>query len=289
MSYSGLPLVSDQDLGAIEPLAIASDAPWGASTWPTQRAQALRTLKVWLEADFGAGAADRLVDRWSPSKATRYTSGVHVDITSDVSNDTEEDVDLSTELATVANDRIYVGLDAEFDGLFVQMLDSLNAAASVLTVSYWGPTGWTALTIADGTTVAGATFAQSGRIRWTVPANWTRRRLAGSGSEYLWVQLAVSAALTSGTAVTQILPTRAHEGLRQVAAFLALGTILKGFALQAPDPERWRAAATEYEQGADGLYTKLKTAGGLVLDQNADQVAEPSERKVVRTVVLQRG
>lgn len=289
MGWSSLPLLTDDDLGRIESEAIHPDEPWGAATWPSERGHALRQLGVWIDADFGPGASDRVLDRWSPDAAYRFTGGAYVDITNAVSDDTEEDVDLAAALATAATDRIYIGMRAEFGGLVVKVLDSLNAVSSTMTVKYWGPTGWTALTISDGTAVSGATCGKSGRVVWSVPSNWERRRLAGTADEYFWVEMAVSVALTSGTSVTQLLPTRRPEGLSLIAAYLALGTICHGRAPQAANPEEWRARGERYANDAAELYARLKNGGSLVIDTNNDQVLQPSERHVVRPVRVRRG
>lgn len=289
MSWQSLPLVTDDDLGAIEPSATAETAPWGATTWPAQRDQARRELGVWIDADFGPGATDRVLDRWSPTAAFRSTSGALVDILSDVANDTEEDVDVAAALATPATDALYIGLDSLYSGLEVQLLDSLNAAPSALSVAYWGPAGWTALTIQDGTALNGATCARSGRVQWDLPDNWARRRFGGSADEHFFVRLMVSHALTPGTAATQILPARPSEGLRLVAARLALSIVFMGLAAQAADPTAWVNRADLYREGATTLYDRLKQSGGLLLDTNRDQVIDPVERATPRPVRLQRG
>lgn len=297
--WSSLTLVTDADLGAIEPEATSSSRPWGAATWPHARAEGKRDLKIWLERDFGQrvsgpGVADRVLDRWAPDYVFRYTGSAYTDITSDASNDTEADVDLSTALATFGTDRIYVGALFEFDGLAVKLLSTLNAIASVLTVKYWTPTGWATITATDGTSVSGKTFAQSGRVTWTVPKDWERRRLNGTGEEFFWVELSISAGLTSGTAATQLLPIKAPDGLKRVAAYLALAHVLRGLSAQAAEPEAWltrvtNAARTGYRDMAEDLYASLLDKGGIPLDLNTNEVVEPAESQVSGGVRLYRG
>ena len=290
MGWNSLPLVIDSDLGNIEPEATAAGSPWGAVTWSAQRTQAKRELKAWLEADFGLGAADRVLDRWNPEYAFRYTGGAYTDITTAAADDTEEDIDLAAALATVGTDRIYVGMRAEFDGLQVVLLDSLNAVSSVLTAKYWGPAGWTSLSATDGTASSGKTFAQSGRITWTVPTDWEPRRLNGTGDEYYWVEVSITVALTAGTSATQLAPTRMPEGLRLTACYLALGHILRGLAPQSANPPEWTARGDAYLERAGDLYARLKSAGSIPIDDNRNQVTERVEREAPpRTVRLARG
>lgn len=291
MSWSHLSLVTDDDIGQLEPEAIQSGAPWGATTWSTARAAAKRDLKVWLEADYPhiPAVTDRVRDRWPPSYVWGYTAAAYTDYTSAAKDDTEEDVPLATVFTTFGTDILYVGCDYEFEGLWVQLLDSLNANTATLTVAYWGPTGWTSLTISDGTSVTSKTFAQSGRITWTLPTTWERRTLNGT-DEYYWVKLTVSAALTAGTAATQMLPLRSPDGLKRVAAYLAVHHIYQGLAAQAAVPADWRAQADKYLGKAETLYARLREHGGIPIDYNVDGVVTPpTETTVTSTLRLYRG
>lgn len=292
MSWAGLQLVTDADLGQIEPEAIATTSPWGSTTWPGQRLQAKRDLQVWLESDYGLGAADRVLDRHQPDQVFRYTGGTYADVRTAMSDDTEEDLDLAAVFATPATDRLYIGLQAAFDGLEVQLLDSLNAVASLLTAKYWGPDGWTALTMADGTRNSAntASLTQTGRLRWVVPANWERRRLNGTGDEYYWIELSVSAGLTAGTRCSQLLPTVVPEGLRLAACLRALGYIMRGLAAGAGNPEDWRTRGDRYLQDALAVYDRLKTSGALALDLNNSGAIEPTiETGIITPTRLRRG
>ena len=158
MGWSGLTLSTDSDPGTIEPEA--TSGLWGGIvTWPNQRAEAKRLLKVWLERDFSKKAdgtlrenvVDQVKDTYAPEVVFGYTGAVYTNITTAASSDTADDVTLSSIFVTPANDRLYLGFAGEADALQVQMLDSLNAVASVLTVKYSGPAGWTTLTVTDGT------------------------------------------------------------------------------------------------------------------------------------------
>lgn len=281
MSWPALALVSDAELGQLEPEATAGDSPWGGVTWPNQRAEAKRDLRIWLELDFPeiVGVADRVLDVWPADYVFGYTSAAYADRTSEARNDTESDLPLAAILATPASDRIYLGAAWTFDGLLAVLTGTKNAAASVLTVKYSGPSGWTTLTsthgINDGTASGGATFAQSGRITWTAPTNWQRQRLNGTGDEFFWVELSVSNALTSGVTATQLAAIRPPDGLKRCAAYLTLGHIYNGLAAQAADPERWRNQSDKYFAMAKDLYTGLKGRSALWIDLDHSGTVDP--------------
>lgn len=279
MSWPGLTLVTDLTLGQLEPQATHPDAPWGSTTWPEARAEAKRDLKMWLEMDYPEvpGVADRVLDRWRMDYAFGYTDSAYTDVTGASRDDTPDDLALAAILATPASDRLYLGAAWTFDGLAAVLTGTRNAAASVLTVKYSGPAGWTTLSATDGTAVSGVTFAQSGRIRWTAPTDWQRQRLNGTGDEFFWVELSVSNALTSGVTAAQVLGIRPPDGLVRCAQYLALGHILNGLASQSPGEERWRQQADKYFSMAKDLYVGLKAKAGVWLDLDISGDITPSE------------
>lgn len=125
-------------------------------------------------------------------------------------------------LATKANGgAIYVGSHVPFRGLNVTMSGSVNAIASVLTAEYWNGSAWITLSATDGTTSGGATFAQTGLITWTMPAQalWVTDFLLNSRpnapadqahqmphatNKRYWVRLTVSAALSATVSATNL-------------------------------------------------------------------------------------
>ena len=279
MSWAGLLLTSDREIGQLEPQATAANAPWGQILWPDARAEAKRDLKIWLEMDFPEvpGVADRVIDRWSADYAFGYTSSAYTDVTSQAGSDDQDDLALAAILATPGTDRIYLGAAWSFDGIAAVLTGTRNAAASVLTVKYSGPTGWTTLTHSDGTAVSGATFAQSGRITWDVPTTWQRQRFNGTGDEFYWIELSVSNALTSGVTAAQLTAIRPPDGLKRCATYLALGHLLNGLAKQATDEQRWTAMSDKYFMMAKDLYQGLKAKAGVWIDLDTSQTVTPGE------------
>lgn len=292
MGWGNLTLVTDQDLGAIEPLAIAAEAPWGRTAWPEARAEAKRELKILIEAAFNKAvprAADRILDTHAADLVYSYTPSTYTDITAIGSDNYDDDVTLTSVFAATTG-RLYVGADYQFDGLFVRMKDALNSVASVLAVKYAGPTGWTAMPNAnDGTAVSGKTFAETGRITWPiVPGDWKRQRLATSGDDLFWIELSVGSALNSGTAKAgQLLTIRVPDGLRRVAQLLALANVLNGLERQAARPKDWKDKAAGYRTEGIALFQMLKEQGGIPLDSNRNDVIE--QRETLQTAPLRLG
>ncbi len=295
MSWAGLTLCTDNDLGAMEPAA--TSGAWGATTWANQRAEAKKDLKIWLTNDFREklgtdNVVDRIRDTHGIDQVWAYTGGIYTDITDFATDKDEDDVDLKGIFTTPASDRLYLGSLGEFDGLDIRMLASFNAVASVITVKYSGPAGWTTLTATNGTAVSGKTFAQSGRITWTTPGDWQRRTLDGSADAYYWIELSVSAALTAGTAAGQVLSINAPDGLKKICAWQALGYIAKNLAAQAPSTDYWLHKArnqfkTGYMDEADKLYAEMRDKGGIPIDVDDDGVIEEAEQNI--TVSLRLG
>jgi hypothetical protein len=295
MGWSGLTLVSDNDLGALEPEA--TNGSWGAITWANQRAEAKRDLKIWLETDFAhiPGVADRVRDTHVFDYVYGYTGGGYADLTDAASDDAENDVDLSDVFATFGTDKLYLGAPGEFDGIAVRMLSTLNANAAVLAVKYWGGTGWTTLTHTDGTAASAKTFGKGGRITWTVPTDWERRTLNSSADAYFWIELAVSAALTADTVASQILQVRAPDPLKRICALRAMGYIYKNLAAQAPSTDYWGGRCrnqfkTGYWDEADALYAALRDKGGIPIDLDNDNVISVGmETNIVNPIRMGRG
>ena len=293
MSWAGLTLATDANLGALEPDATEASAPWGQNSWDTQLALAKRDLRVWVDADFPhlVGASDRIRDRWAAPQVLTETASAFTDQTVEASDDTEEDIDLEVVFATPGSDYVYVGALFEYSGLFFHMLDSVNANASVMTVSYWGKNGWTPVpSQQDGTIAsAGKTLGQSGRVVWAIPTDWERRSLNNTGEEYYWTRVSVSLALTAGTAITQLLAVRAPTGLTSVHERLTLSHICRGLAKQAGDPDMWIESADRYMSEAKEIYERLKLNGGIPLDEDLSGAVDEAEQSLAVNVGWLRG
>ena len=119
-------------------------------------------------------------------------------------------------LGLLSTDRLYVGWSRKVNDVFIDIGSTANAVASTLTCENSDNAtedGFAALTITDGTSSGGATFAIDGNITFTVPAGiaWAPRYLSdlfpkeGAPPDPLyWLRFASSASLTAGTLIDQI-------------------------------------------------------------------------------------
>lgn len=293
MSWTSLVLVTDQDLAQLEPETGDARLPLGKDDWESQRTEAKRDLKIWLELDFPdvPGVADRVLDRWAPDYVFGYTGSAYTDYTGQAKDDTPDDVPLATVFATPATDRLYIGAAWAFEGVELTLTGTRNDAASTVSVYYSGGTGWTAWASATDSTRATSTksFSQSGRLGWTIPTGWQRQRLNGTGDEYYWIELRVSATLTAGVTAAQVLAVRPPDALKRCAAYLSLYHIYNGLAPGAANPEPWQAKADKYWDQAKSLYAALKNNSALWLDLNRDEAIAPEEATVRAPFRFSRG
>ena len=102
------------------------------------------------------------------------------------------------------NDFIYLGCDVPFRGVTVNVVNA-NGTASVLSAFYWDGSAWTGLTETDGTASAGATLAIDNNITWTVPTDWAKTVVNGSGPLF-WVRMNSDGGTDSATSLAEIVP-----------------------------------------------------------------------------------
>ncbi len=272
MSWDSFVLIEDTDLGRLEPEAIDPDKPWGQASWPRQIEQAKRQLRDWIDTDYtdvGIGASDRIRDTYNFGEAKTQISGAFTDVVTESQDSTEEDINLATALAT-ATDYINLGARFTYEGVYIDLLDSVNANTSAMTVEYWGKNQWTSVpSQSDGTAATSTiTLGQSGRVTWAPITDWERRSLDGSDESYYWVRMSVDNALTAGTSASHLLAVRKPEGLRTVGLYLALSFIMRGLAAQSTEEEEWNERATAYMDDAKGLYERLRTTNAIPIDSD---------------------
>lgn len=286
MSWHPTDLVSDVDLQDYEQDILAN---FGPTSWQAKRTKA---LEDWLFPILKGRGFDpfRLITRAEVSAAFSSISGTFADVSGVLTSTSDNDLDLSAVFATVGTDALYLGATQPFRGLFVRMLDTVNAAASVLTVSYYNGV-WQSLTIADGTVHAsGKTCSGGGSVLWTLPVDWMRRVVHGSDPLY-WVKLTVSATPTSGTAVGQIGVIRS-SALRAPATFRTLELIFQEAPTGQDGP--WLQKAEYYRTEADAaLQRALPIVGGEFDTDGSDQLSEDEQAQTAEEagggpVVLER-
>lgn len=102
-------------------------------------------------------------------------------------------------------DFIYIGCDVPFRGAYVNVVNA-NGTASVLVATYSKNDGtFAGLTETDNTASGGASLAIDNSMTWTVPTDWEKRVINGSGPHF-WVRLAFDGGTDSATSLAEIIP-----------------------------------------------------------------------------------
>lgn len=265
MSWHPNDLVSDVDLTDYESTILTQ---FNAANWQGRRTKA---LEDWLFPILNGRGFDpfKLRTRAEVDKAFGYTASAYSDVTAAAADTSADDINLATIFTTPAGDALFIGSTQPFRGVFVRMLESVSAVASVLTVAYWNG-AWQGLTISDGTAhTAGKTFSGGGSITWTLPVDWATRVVNASAAFY-WVKLTVSAAPTAAKA-GQIGVIRS-SCLRAPATFRTLQLIFQEAPTSSDGP--WERKAQHYKEEADGaLQRALEICGGEFDTDSSDEIS----------------
>lgn len=102
-------------------------------------------------------------------------------------------------------DFIYVGYLTPFNLIEITPSnDNPNTSGAALLGQYWNGTGWTSLSITDGTAVSGKTLATKGKIGWSAPPDWQQIRPIERGfPRGYWIRLGVNANLRVDTYLSE--------------------------------------------------------------------------------------
>lgn len=267
-SFHPLDLVADADLLAYEGQLVSR---FGA-VFDAKRTKA---LEDWLFPILKTNGFDpyRLITRAEVTAAFGYTSSAYSDQTSACQDDTADDLDLAAVFATPGSDALYLGSNQPFRGLFVRMLDTVSAVSGTLSVAYFNGV-WKSLALADGTCKAsGKPFSGGGSVTWTLPTDWQRRKLNGSGPSY-WVKVTTTATPTSAKA-GQLGVIRASV-LRAPATYRTLELIFEDAKTSTDGP--WEQKAEYYRgQAEPALQRALQLCGGEFDTDDSDLIDSTEE------------
>jgi hypothetical protein len=115
-------------------------------------------------------------------------------------------------------DSFYIGYQKKFTTRFFQ-IGTANATASVVSVTYWDGTDWTAVDdLIDQTSLSGVAFAQSGFISWINKNDWQVKSLTGTDAdlELYWVKITVSVNLHASTTLQSVINLFSDDSLLRV-------------------------------------------------------------------------
>jgi hypothetical protein len=219
------------------------------------------------------------LSRRAPDKVYQYTGAVFTDRSAAMSDKTADDLDAADVFVTPASDAIYVGLDRPFKGLWVGMLDAVNATASILDVEYWDGGQWKDVeSLVDETQIADLkSLSGGGGLRWVMPANWRKR--TGIGGETVewryWVKVKMSATPSAGSTLTHLLPIL-RSRLTRPAAYHALGLLyLENWGVSSTT--EWREKGEKYLKMAEDELMQILPLVKDEFDVDESQAIEPEE------------
>lgn len=155
---------------------------------------------------------------------------------------------------------LYVGYDSRFDAAYFSFADgSVNIRAATMQAQYYDGSGWTTITVDDGTSSGGATWGQSGTVTWTRPSDWERYTGIGSMGNWYWMRFRTAygdnETYTNYVRLGEVMinadvPTT--NGLNLIMAYAPSGWKTSGYAA---------TAGTAFGQITD--YTVLQALGWL--------------------------
>jgi len=160
-------------------------------------------------------------------------------------------------------------------------ISAANGNASVLTLAYSGPSGWTNVSgQSDGTASGGATMAQTGSVSWTLPTDEEDKFQFGESG--FWYRLVVSAALDAEVEVSAVTYESEFQGLQNVFDGnlpIATEAIVFDSTAKTIELERWTSGLTttfgiaESSDGTVWLVEGTSGGGADVFHKNADGTA----------------
>lgn len=133
----------------------------------------------------------------------------------DLPNAIDGDATTTATVSLNSGEYFYIGTRRPFGRVTFDFGGTVNANTATIAAAYVdGNHNWQALTVTDGTSSGGKTWAQDGTISWTIPADWNSNGLVGSSRMY-WVRLTPSSNLTGSVVINEITIGAAQSWLIQ--------------------------------------------------------------------------
>lgn len=212
--------------------------------------------------------------RRAPEAVFGYPGAAFTDYTDAALDTTDADLPLSSICAVPSSAALYVGSRDPFKGVYVGVIDSINANSCTLDVSVWTG-GWTTVTsLVDGTQATlGKSFSGGGLVTWQPPDTWSRR--AVNNSLLYWAKLTVSSSLTAGAAAAQLTPVVTSR-LTLPASYYALALLYQ---------ESYGSTRGAWQEKAGTFFEKAANALDVVLPLIADEFDVDGNDAVDRTEI----
>ncbi len=142
---------------------------------------------------------------WTPHPGEVAAPTAVLTTTDDGATTTDQTAAAEVRLSGTAADGawVLVGADAPFVSLRLDPPRRGNRRAAALVVEFWTGAAWAAVSdLVDGTSVAPATLARAGEVKFTEPGTWRPSQIAGVRA--FWLRVSVTAALDSGARLHSI-------------------------------------------------------------------------------------
>jgi hypothetical protein len=166
-----------------------------------------------------------------------------------LSNALDDNTGTYASVTLTTDDYLYIGDDAPFETIRVNVGATVNSTVARLSGQYWNGTAWTSMQISDGTAVANVPLAQDGDIDIERKANWATT--AVNGVTRYWVRLAPNVAL-GAVHLVEI------DVVQQVESTTALADII------ALAPSGWSLdTVAGYGSTGSGVYARFAGEGVL--------------------------
>ncbi len=220
MGTTGVPIpVWDGELGEVVAVTASGGGTALTNGTPTFIPVHEGTSHIFVTASAVSGGANVVQFTINPYLSI-YKTGNNLTTETDYSQVAQQVNPLSSVVLDILNTLasggyIIVGSHIPFRGVNVTV-GTANTNVSTLSVKYWNGTSFVTATPTDGTSSAGATFAVSGNITWTVPTDWKLAALTDVGlnisgaitrttQPMYWTQWTVSAQLSATVRLSQML------------------------------------------------------------------------------------
>lgn len=248
-------LVTDLDLLALDRLCLTD---FGVTELADKRQMAAQWLAPRVEQV--GYRLDRHQIRKTPDAVFGYDGTAFTDDTAAASDQTEADVPLSSICAVPSSAAVYVGYHVPFRGVYVGIVDAVNANSVTLAVTAWNGRWAGVNSLQDGTQATlGKSLSGGGLVAWQPPDQWSRRLL--NNSLLYWAKLTVGASLTAGTAASQLTPVVTSR-LTLPAAQYALGLLYQ---------ESYGSNRGQWQEKATALCAAAEQSLSIALPLLADE------------------
>jgi hypothetical protein len=148
----------------------------------------------------------------NPVRAKKYTS-IGGTWTANLPNMIDGLASSTQTVSMATGDYLFIAIDdpASVTGFRFDFGGTVNANTAALTLEYYGiDAAWHALTITDGTSSAGKTWAQDGAVTFTAFDGWDMVAVNGS-QKFFYARFSVSAGLTANVVINDIHVQRAQS------------------------------------------------------------------------------